>query len=46
MQSVGIGKLRPNTLVIGFKNDWSTASNESVLDYYDMIKLAKHTRTC
>ena len=37
MQSVGIGKLRPNTLMMGFKNDWQTSSVESVLEYYEII---------
>ena len=37
MQSVGVGKLKPNTLIIGFKNNWYTDKPESVLEYYDMI---------
>lgn len=37
MQSVGLGKLRPNTLMMGFKNNWLTDSVESVQDYYGTI---------
>ena len=37
MQTVGIGKLRPNTLMIGFKNDWQIDRIENVLDYYELI---------
>jgi len=37
MQCIGIGKLRPNTLAIGFKNDWQTDSWQNVLDYYQII---------
>ncbi len=37
MQSVGLGKLRPNTLTMGFKNNWLTDSTESVQDYYRII---------
>ncbi|RNA00110.1 solute carrier family 12 member 2 [Brachionus plicatilis] len=37
MQTVGIGKLRPNTLMIGFKNDWQVDKIESVIDYYELI---------
>ena len=37
MQSVGVGKLKPNTLMIGFKNNWYTEKPESVLEYYEII---------
>lgn len=37
IQSVGLGKLRPNTLIMGFKNNWQTDSIDSVLDYYGII---------
>lgn len=37
MQTVGIGKLRPNTLMIGFKNDWQYDKIENVIDYYELI---------
>ena len=37
VQSVGLGKLRPNTLMMGFKNNWVTDKVECVLDYYGII---------
>ena len=37
IQSVGLGKLRPNTLMMGFKNNWLTDKVESVMDYYGII---------
>lgn len=39
LQTTGLGKLRPNTLALGFKNNWSTENNqhESVLEYYQII---------
>ena len=37
MQCIGIGKLRPNTLAMGFKTNWQTDSWQSVLDYYQII---------
>jgi len=40
IQSVGIGSLRPNTLLMGFKKDWRTAEPESVKHYIDTIHRA------
>ncbi|XP_064608218.1 solute carrier family 12 member 2-like [Liolophura sinensis] len=37
MQCVGIGKMRPNTLLIGFKNNWRTDSPQRVADYFHVI---------
>ena len=37
MQSAGVGKLKPNTLILGFKNSWYTDAPESVLEYYELI---------
>lgn len=38
-QSVGLGKLRPNMLLLGFKSDWHKASPEEVCDYFRIIQL-------
>jgi hypothetical protein len=35
MQSIGVGKLKPNMLIIGFQNNGYT--DKSVLEYYDII---------
>lgn len=33
----GLGKMRPNTVVLGFKNDWKTAKVNEVVDYFGII---------
>jgi len=38
LQSVGLGKLRPNVLLMGFKSDWQTASQQAVADYFAIIQ--------
>ncbi|CAG2107439.1 unnamed protein product [Medioppia subpectinata] len=37
VQSVGIGKLRPNVVMIGFKNDWLQCEYKEVVDYFAAI---------
>ncbi|XP_039996550.1 solute carrier family 12 member 10, tandem duplicate 1 isoform X2 [Xiphias gladius] len=37
MQASGLGKLKPNTLVLGFKTDWRESSPESIEDYISTI---------
>uniref|UniRef100_A0A8D3ASZ0 Solute carrier family 12 member 10, tandem duplicate 3 n=1 Tax=Scophthalmus maximus TaxID=52904 RepID=A0A8D3ASZ0_SCOMX len=37
MQAAGLGKLRPNTLVLGFKSNWTDSSAESIDDYINTI---------
>ncbi|CAE1286567.1 SLC12A2 [Acanthosepion pharaonis] len=37
MQTCGVGKLRPNTLIIGFKNRWKNGDPEEVEDYFNVI---------
>lgn len=36
-QSTGLGKLKPNTLVLGFKTNWSQSSPEGIEDYIHTI---------
>lgn len=38
MQATGVGKLKPNTLFMGFKSDWKDSSPEEVLEYFQIIK--------
>lgn len=38
LQTAGMGKLKPNTLMLGFKGDWDTCSAESVADYVHIIQ--------
>ncbi|KAK2862945.1 hypothetical protein Q5P01_002478 [Channa striata] len=37
MQASGLGKLKPNTLVLGFKSNWRDSSPESIEDYINTI---------
>ncbi|XP_056156833.1 solute carrier family 12 member 3-like [Lampris incognitus] len=37
LQASGLGKLRPNTLVLGFKANWRESSPESLDDYINTI---------
>ncbi|ESP00673.1 hypothetical protein LOTGIDRAFT_177989 [Lottia gigantea] len=37
MQLSGIGKLRPNLLMMGFKSNWHSCKGEEVLEYFNVI---------
>uniref|UniRef100_A0A4W4GXJ6 Solute carrier family 12 member 3 n=1 Tax=Electrophorus electricus TaxID=8005 RepID=A0A4W4GXJ6_ELEEL len=37
LQAVGLGRLRPNTLVLGFKNDWRSADMKDTETYINLI---------
>uniref|UniRef100_A0A4W6EID7 Solute carrier family 12 member 10, tandem duplicate 1 n=1 Tax=Lates calcarifer TaxID=8187 RepID=A0A4W6EID7_LATCA len=37
LQATGLGKLKPNTLVMGFKTNWKDSSPESIEDYVNTI---------
>uniref|UniRef100_A0A8D0CR43 Solute carrier family 12 member 10, tandem duplicate 1 n=1 Tax=Sander lucioperca TaxID=283035 RepID=A0A8D0CR43_SANLU len=37
LQASGLGKLKPNTLVLGFKSNWRASSPESIEDYITTI---------
>ncbi|TNN38873.1 Solute carrier family 12 member 2 [Liparis tanakae] len=37
LQASGLGKLKPNTLVLGFKSNWRHSSPESIEDYINTI---------
>ncbi|KAM4531995.1 solute carrier family 12 member 2 isoform 1-T1 [Fundulus diaphanus] len=37
LQAAGLGRLRPNTLVLGFKNDWRDGDMMNVETYINMI---------
>jgi hypothetical protein len=38
LKAAGLGRLRPNTLVIGFKNDWKDGDMMNVETYIQMIQ--------
>ena len=37
LQLGGLGRLRPNTVCLGYKSDWQTCSNESAAMYESMV---------
>lgn len=37
IQNAGLGKLKPNILVMGYKDDWITSSYENIVEYSDVI---------
>uniref|UniRef100_A0A3Q3KIT6 Solute carrier family 12 member 3 n=1 Tax=Monopterus albus TaxID=43700 RepID=A0A3Q3KIT6_MONAL len=37
LQASGLGKLKPNTLVLGFKSNWRETAPESTVDYINTI---------
>ena len=37
-QNVGIGKLRPNVVLMGFKSDWSDCEVIEVSEYFEAIQ--------
>ena len=38
LQLSGLGKIRPNTLVVGFKNNWTKCSDEEVEEYVSLLQ--------
>ena len=38
LQCNGLGKLRTNTMLLGFKTDWSDSSGTEVEEYVDIIQ--------
>ncbi|XP_054160523.1 solute carrier family 12 member 1-like [Oppia nitens] len=37
IQSVGVGKLRPNIVMMGMKSNWQTSDPEEISDYFNTI---------
>lgn len=37
-QNVGVGKFRPNLLILGFKSNWQTDNPENVQQYLGIIQ--------
>uniref|UniRef100_A0A7N6BRP4 Solute carrier family 12 member 1 n=1 Tax=Anabas testudineus TaxID=64144 RepID=A0A7N6BRP4_ANATE len=40
LQASGLGRMRPNTLMIGFKRNWRTAGTEAVHNYVGVLHLS------
>ena len=37
-QLSGLGKLRPNTLVVGYKGNWIKCSDEEIQEYVSLLQ--------
>ncbi|XP_057662624.1 bumetanide-sensitive sodium-(potassium)-chloride cotransporter isoform X1 [Diorhabda carinulata] len=40
LQTSGIGKLSPNVLMMGYKNDWQSCNKEELLAYFNVLHAA------
>lgn len=38
MLSAGLGKLRPNILLMGYKQDWTTCPREELVMYFNVLQ--------
>lgn len=38
LKASGIGKLRPNILLMGYKSDWNTCSREDLVMYFEVLQ--------
>ena len=38
LQLSGLGKLRPNTIILGFKSNWTKCSHDEVEEYVAMLQ--------
>lgn len=38
MKVSGIGKLKPNILMLGYKSDWQTCDKQQFIDYFEILQ--------
>ena len=38
LQASGIGKLKPNIVLMGYKSDWQTCKKEDLLMYFNVLQ--------
>lgn len=38
IQASGFGKLAPNLLLMGYKNDWKTCNQEELISYFNILQ--------
>lgn len=38
LQASGIGKLTPNVIMMGYKNDWRTCNPEDLISYFNVLQ--------
>lgn len=43
MQCAGIGKLKPNVVLMGYKQDWRTCPPEELLAYFNVLQWVGYT---
>lgn len=41
MQASGIGKLKPNVVMMGYKNDWKAADSNALKQYFNVVHKVK-----
>lgn len=41
LETTGLGKMKPNVLMMGFKNNWKSAQSDQVLEYFNIIQYEK-----
>lgn len=38
VQASGIGKLKPNILLLGYKSDWQEAADDDLTEYFEILQ--------
>lgn len=38
MQAAGVGRMRPNVLMLGYKNNWPVCSKEELQAYFNVMQ--------
>jgi solute carrier family 12 sodium/potassium/chloride transporter 2 len=38
IQASGVGKMRPNILLMGYKNDWQKCNHEALRQYFTVLQ--------
>lgn len=41
LKACGIGKLKPNILLMGHKSDWQTCAREELSMYFEILQLSQ-----
>ncbi|KAL0271481.1 UNVERIFIED_CONTAM: hypothetical protein PYX00_008562 [Menopon gallinae] len=44
LQAIGVGKLRPNVLMMGYKNDWASCPRDQLISYFHVLHEAFYQR--
>jgi hypothetical protein len=38
LQATGVGKMKPNILLLGYQSEWKTSKNSEIDEYFAVIK--------